>query len=128
MRFDDSLKDKIRELDIKNPQFAILLKQALEYWASLKDNDINNQLLQDLVFKYSAAEKKMKQLNQELLDKQKRAFYPTKLIRLKTWRLPGNLNPVNIWAAIFSICFSSMMRIGVFICSMSAGMGFKRPW
>lgn len=72
MRFDDSLKDKIRELDIKNPQFAILLKQALEYWASLKDNDINNQLLQDLVFKYSAAEKKMKQLNQELLDKQKR--------------------------------------------------------
>lgn len=72
MKFDDSIKDKIRELDIKNPQFASLLKQALEYWASLKDNDINNQLLQDLVFKYSAAEKKMKQLNQELLDKQKR--------------------------------------------------------
>ena len=72
MKFDDSIKDKIRELDIKNPQFANLLKQALEYWASLKDNDINNQLLQDLVFKYSAAEKKMKQLNQELLDKQKR--------------------------------------------------------
>jgi len=72
MKFEDSLKDKVRELDIKNPQFALLLKQALEYWASLKDNDINNQLLQDLVFKYSAAEKKMKQLNQELLDKQKR--------------------------------------------------------
>ena len=72
MKFDDAIKDKIRELDIKNPQFATLLKQALEYWASLKDNDINNQLLQDLVFKYSAAEKKMKQLNQELLDKQKR--------------------------------------------------------
>ena len=72
MKFDDSIKDKIRELDIKNPQFATLLKQALEYWASLKDNDINNQLLQDLVFKYSAAEKKMKRLNQELLDKQKR--------------------------------------------------------
>ena len=72
MKFDDSIKDKIRKLDIKNPQFATLLKQALEYWASLKDNDINNQLLQDLVFKYSAAEKKMKQLNQELLDKQNR--------------------------------------------------------
>jgi sigma-B regulation protein RsbU (phosphoserine phosphatase) len=50
----------------------LLLKQALEYWASLKDNGINNQLLQDLVFKYSVAEKKLKQLNQELLDKQKR--------------------------------------------------------
>ena len=72
MKFDESIKDKIRELDIKNPQFAVLLKQALEYWASLKDNDINNQLLQDLVFKYSDAEKKMKQRNQELLEKQKR--------------------------------------------------------
>ncbi|MGD2188212.1 MAG: PP2C family protein-serine/threonine phosphatase, partial [Desulfobacterales bacterium] len=72
MKFEDSLKDKIRELDIKNPQYALLLKQALEYWASLKDNGINNQLLQDLVFKYSVAEKKLKQLNQELLDKQKR--------------------------------------------------------
>jgi hypothetical protein len=127
MKFEDSLKDKVRELDIKNPQFASLLKQALEYWASLKDNDINNQLLQDLVFKYSAAEKKMKQLNQELLDKQKR-FCPIKLIQLKTWRLPGNLNPVNIWEATFSICFSWMIRIGVFICSMSAVMGFKRQW
>ena len=72
MKFEDALKDKIRKMDIKNPQFALLLKQALEYWASLKDNDINNQLLQDLVLKYSAAEKKMKQLNQELLEKQKR--------------------------------------------------------
>ena len=72
MKFDESVKDKIRKLDIKNPQFALLLKQVLEYWASLKDNDINNQLLQNLVFKYAAAEKKMKQLNQELLDKQKR--------------------------------------------------------
>lgn len=72
MKFEDSLKEKIREFDIKNPQYALLLKQALEYWASLKDNGINNQLLQDLVFKYSVAEKKLKQLNQELLDKQKR--------------------------------------------------------
>jgi len=72
MKFEDSLKDKIREFDIKNPQYAFLLKQALEYWASLKDNGINNQLLQDLIFKYSVAEKKLKQLNRELLDKQKR--------------------------------------------------------
>jgi sigma-B regulation protein RsbU (phosphoserine phosphatase) len=72
MKFEDSLKNTILEIDIKNPQYALLLKQALEYWASLKDNGINNQLLQDLVFKYSVAEKKLKQLNQELLDKQKR--------------------------------------------------------
>jgi sigma-B regulation protein RsbU (phosphoserine phosphatase) len=72
MNFEDSLKDKIKELDIKKPQHALLIKQILEYWASLKDTGINNQLLQDLVLKYSAAEKKLKQLNQELLDKQKR--------------------------------------------------------
>jgi phosphoserine phosphatase RsbU/P len=72
MKFEETLKDKILKLDIKNPQTALLLKQALEYWASLKDNGINNQLLQDIVFKYSVAEKKLKQLNQELLDKQER--------------------------------------------------------
>ena len=72
MNFDDSLKDKIKELDIRKPQHALLIKHILEYWASLKDNGINNRLLQDLVLKYSAAEKKLKQLNQELLDKQKR--------------------------------------------------------
>jgi hypothetical protein len=72
MKFEDSLKDKIRELDIQNPQNAPLLRQLLEYWASLKDSFINNQLLQDLVFKYSTAEKKLKQLNQDLLEKQKR--------------------------------------------------------
>jgi sigma-B regulation protein RsbU (phosphoserine phosphatase) len=72
MNFEDSLKDKIKELDIKKPQHATLIRQILEYWASLKDTGINNQLLQDLVLKYSTAEKKLKQLNQQLLDKQKR--------------------------------------------------------
>jgi len=72
MNFEDSLKDKIKELDIKKPQHASLVKQIIEYWASLKDTGINNQLLQDLVLKYSAAGKKLNQLNQELLDKQKR--------------------------------------------------------
>ena len=72
MKFDDLLKDQIEQLDLKNPQNGPLIKQALESWASLKDTGINNQLLQDLVLKYSASEKKLKQLNQELLDKQKR--------------------------------------------------------
>ena len=72
MNFEDSLKDKFKELDIKKPQHALLIKQIIEYWASLKDTGINNRLLQDLVLKYSVTEKKLKQLNQELLDKQKR--------------------------------------------------------
>jgi sigma-B regulation protein RsbU (phosphoserine phosphatase) len=72
MNFDDLLRDQIKQLDFKNPQNGLLIKQVLEYWASLKDTGINNQLLQELVLKYSASEKKLKQLNQELLDKQKR--------------------------------------------------------
>ncbi len=72
MNFDDLLRDQIEQLDLQNPQNGPFIKQVLEYWASLKDTGINNQLLQDLVLKYSASEKRLKQLNQELLDKQKR--------------------------------------------------------
>ena len=72
MDFEKSLRDKIKKYDLKKPHQAMLVREILEYWASLKDTGINNQLLQELVFKYSASEKKLKQLNQELLDKQKR--------------------------------------------------------
>ncbi|MGD2023948.1 MAG: hypothetical protein PVI18_12275, partial [Desulfobacterales bacterium] len=72
MKFDDRLRDQIEQLDLQNPQNGPLIRQVLEYWASLKDTGINNQLLQELVLKYSASEKKLKQLNQDLLDKQKR--------------------------------------------------------
>jgi sigma-B regulation protein RsbU (phosphoserine phosphatase) len=72
MDFENSLRDKIKKLDFKKPHQAMLVKEILEYWASLKDTGINNQLLQDLVLKYSASEKKLKQLNQELIDKQER--------------------------------------------------------
>ncbi len=72
MDFKESLQDQIKKFEIKKPQHALLVKQILEYWASLKDTGINNQLLQDLVLKYSASEKKLKQLNRELIDKQKR--------------------------------------------------------
>jgi sigma-B regulation protein RsbU (phosphoserine phosphatase) len=72
MNFDDLLRDQIEQLDLQNPQNGPLIKQVLEYWASLKDTGINNQLLQELVLKYSASEKKLNQLNEELLDKQKR--------------------------------------------------------
>jgi sigma-B regulation protein RsbU (phosphoserine phosphatase) len=96
MKFEDSLRDKIKELDIKNPQNAPLLKQVLEYWASLKDSVINNQLLQDLVFKYSAAEKKLKQLNRELLDKQKRLDEDlAAAAQIQKSLLPLNLDPAE---------------------------------
>ena len=55
MNFDDLLRDQIQQLDLQNPHNGPLIKQVLEYWASLKDTGINNQLLQDLVLKYSAS-------------------------------------------------------------------------
>ena len=72
MKFDDLLRDQIEQLDLQNPHNGPLIKQVLEYWASLRDTGINNQLLQELVLKYSASEKKLKQLNQDLLEKQER--------------------------------------------------------
>jgi sigma-B regulation protein RsbU (phosphoserine phosphatase) len=95
MKFEDSLKDQIKELDIQNPQYALLLKQLLEYWASLKDSVINNQLLQDLVFKYSNAEKKLKQLNQELREKQKRLDEDLEAAA----EIQKSLLPLNVQAA-----------------------------
>ena len=72
MKIEDLLSSQIRNLDTAPPQFALLVKQLLEYWANLKDNEINNQLLGELVFKYAAAERQLKRLNQELFEKQKR--------------------------------------------------------
>ena len=72
MKIEELLSSQIKNLDAGNPQFNSLIKQLLEYWADLKDNEINNQLLGELVFKYAAAERQLKQLNQELFDKQKR--------------------------------------------------------
>ena len=48
------------------------VRQLLECRAKLKDSEINNQLLHELVFKYSELEKKLQNLNRELTVKQER--------------------------------------------------------
>jgi sigma-B regulation protein RsbU (phosphoserine phosphatase) len=50
----------------------LLKLYILECQAMLKDHDVNNKLLEELVFKYAAAEKKLKQLNRELIWQQNR--------------------------------------------------------
>ena len=47
-----------------------LVRDLMEYKALRKDNEINNQLLKELVMKYSAAEQKLSLLNRELVRKQ----------------------------------------------------------
>jgi sigma-B regulation protein RsbU (phosphoserine phosphatase) len=55
-----------------DPRISSLINQLLEYRALNKDKEINNQLLQELVFKYAELEKGLIKLNQELIRKQDR--------------------------------------------------------
>jgi sigma-B regulation protein RsbU (phosphoserine phosphatase) len=72
MKIEDLLRNQIRNLDISDSQNSLFIKQLLEYWATFKDNEINNRLLRDLVSKYASAERELSRLNRELLNKQSR--------------------------------------------------------
>ena len=56
----------------KAPPVSLLINELLEAWAQVKDHEVNNELLEELVFKYAEAEKQLKQLNRDLLWQQKR--------------------------------------------------------
>ena len=56
----------------EGPQVSSLIYQLLEHSAIIKDKEINNRLLQELVIKFSESENKLKKLNQELIKKQDR--------------------------------------------------------
>ena len=56
----------------KDPQLSALIHQLIEYRATVADNEINNQLLQELISKYAESELRLKRLNQELTHKQDR--------------------------------------------------------
>ena len=69
---EDLLSNHLDLITNKDPHIAFLTKEMLECWATIKDNELNNRLLQDLVFRYAKAEKKLVALNQELIEKQER--------------------------------------------------------
>jgi len=56
----------------KDPLLSALVHQLIEYRATVADNEINNQLLQELISKYAESELRLKRLNQELTHKQDR--------------------------------------------------------
>jgi sigma-B regulation protein RsbU (phosphoserine phosphatase) len=56
----------------KPPPVSLLINELLEAWAQVKDHEVNNQLLEELVFKYAEAEKQLKELNRDLTWQQKR--------------------------------------------------------
>jgi sigma-B regulation protein RsbU (phosphoserine phosphatase) len=59
-------------IESQDPQAVSLIHQLMEFSAVIKDKEINNRLLQQLVIKYSELENKLKILNQELTQKQNR--------------------------------------------------------
>ena len=72
MKIDEIIAGYLKSGEIKTPQLSAMTFQLLEYWATAKDFEIDNRLLRDLVFKYAAAEKKLKELNKELIWRQER--------------------------------------------------------
>ena len=72
MELNDLLKLYIKKYDSEKPPVSVLINELLECQAMLKDHDVNNKLLEELVFKYAAAEKKLKQLIRELIWQQNR--------------------------------------------------------
>ena len=74
MEINDLLNLYIKKVDSGAPPVSALIIELLEAWAALKDHEVNNQLLEELVLKYAAVEKQLKQLNRELLWQQKRIY------------------------------------------------------
>jgi len=72
MKLKNLITDQLRKTDIKGSQDSQLLKALLEYLADEKEKDINRRLLRDLVSKYALAEKRLRSLNNELIEKDKR--------------------------------------------------------
>jgi sigma-B regulation protein RsbU (phosphoserine phosphatase) len=72
MKIEEIISSYLQSGETKTPQLSALTYQLLEFWATTKDFEIDNQLLQELVFKYAASEKKLKALNKELTWRQER--------------------------------------------------------
>lgn len=69
MKIEDLLRNQIKRIGTKSPQNNQLIKTLLEYLANLKENDLNKRLLKELISKYSLAEKQLRNLNNELIEK-----------------------------------------------------------
>jgi len=72
MGTEDNLNKYLHLLKGKDPLVSSLIHQLIEYRATVADNEINSQLLQELISKYAESEIRLKKLNQELTHKQDR--------------------------------------------------------
>jgi sigma-B regulation protein RsbU (phosphoserine phosphatase) len=72
MKINDLLDRYFNNADLETPPVSLLINEILECRAKLKDHEVNNELLEELVFKYAAVEKELKELNRDLIWQQKR--------------------------------------------------------
>ena len=72
MKINDLLDRYFNNADLETPPVSLLINEILECRARLKDHEVNNELLEQLVFKYAAVEKDLNELNRELIWQQKR--------------------------------------------------------
>ncbi len=72
MKFNRLIRKHLRPGEEDHPYTDDCLQQLIEYRALEADNQLNKQLLKELVLKYSAAERELVRLNNELLEKQQR--------------------------------------------------------
>jgi sigma-B regulation protein RsbU (phosphoserine phosphatase) len=72
MKIEEIIGRYLKSGEAKTPQLSALTYQLLEFWATTKDFEIDNRLLQELVLKYASAEKALKALNKELTWRQER--------------------------------------------------------
>ena len=72
MATEENLNKYLPLLKGKDPLLSALVHQLIESRATVADNEINNQLLQELIARYAESELRLKRLNQELTHKQDR--------------------------------------------------------
>jgi len=133
MKFETLLIDLISGSDFSAPHVSLLVKQLLEYRASLKDGELNSTLLQTLVFKYAQSEKELVLLNQTLCEKQKKldddlkaaaeiqkCLLPRKTLEFTNLEIAWNFEPCeHIGGDIFNIFQLDRDHCGIYMLDVS---------
>jgi sigma-B regulation protein RsbU (phosphoserine phosphatase) len=111
MNIEEIISGYLRSDDLKSPHLSALTFQLLEYWAATQDFEIDNRLLRDLVFKYAASEKKLKELNKDLIWKQERLEEDLAAAAdIQSSLLPKNVNDIGRMAVAWK--FKPCEKIG----------------
>ena len=133
MNIKDLIKDQIKNSDIKGFQNKQLMKALLEYSANEKENDINKRLLRELITKYALAEKQLRSLNNELIEKDQRididlkaAAEIQKSLLPQTTFLVNNLDTAwkfepceHMGGDIFNIFLMDAEHLGIYMLDVS---------